>query len=178
MASYRKETKPLSLVQQRARQFEALATTSQVKSKECNWWLADFQNSKDNPCECEPCENLNKIDEGDLDSQKSVNDKENLDEEIVDEENIHDVQLDDNVDQQDQYDEPVYVAKESTRNDEKPCTNEKDDKDDDYTLSDLPTNIKIIEAVNTYVHFHDTISSNHSTQIVHLNDEETHVTDE
>lgn len=173
MASYRKDTKQLSLVQQRARQFEALATTSQVNAKECNWWLADFKNLKDNPCECEPCENLNTIDEGDLDAQKSVNDEEHFDEE-----NIDDVQVDDNVDQQDQYDEPVYDAKESTSDDEKISTNDKDDKDDDLKFSDLPTNVTIVEAVNANVNFEDTFSSQHSTKSDHLIDEETHFTDE
>lgn len=154
-------SKPLSLVQQRARQFEALATL-ETKTKGCNWWLSDFQNLKDNSCECEPCESLISIEEGDPDSEKFVIDEENND---VQDDCIEEHVLDD---------EPNDVAKESTKEDETMFT---DDNDDDISAD---TQLgAIVEATNNNVNFIDTTSlKHHSINLVHSNNEETHATDE
>lgn len=131
--------KPLSLVQQRARQFEALAQSSEVKAKECNWWLSDFKNLADNSCECEPCENRKSLGDSDVISEKFVDKEEQVDDvqvEIVEE-----------ADQYEENDEESVFAKESASGDEKLFTND-DEIEDDVT----PANHKVVEAMNSNVH--------------------------
>lgn len=168
-------TKPLSLVQQRARQFEALATsTLQVKPKECNWWLSDFKNENDIPCECEPCENVKSIDEGDIDSQKFDNVEEHVEENIANVPvDIVEEAQDDELNDEFLSGEDISVgAKESVSDDEKISTN---DNEDDIIVADAGT---VIEATNNNVNFKFHSIKHHGIKLTHPNDEETHVTDE
>lgn len=165
-------TKPLSLVQQRARQFEALATL-QVKPKECNWWLSDFKNLKDITCECEPCENVKSIDESDVDSQRFVNVEEHVDDVLVD---IVAEALDDEHNDELLSGEDISVgAKESMSEDEKISTN---DNDDEIMLAESSMKGTVVEAMNNNVKFKIPSITHHGIKLTHTNDEETHATDE
>lgn len=162
-------TKPLSLVQQRARQFEALASI-QVKSKECNWWLSDFKNVKDNSCECDPCENSKVIDEGDIDSEKFV------DVHVDDvQENVDDVQ----VGEEEAEDEHNEFSEEYIPVDAKEISEDENisTKDNEFMLVDSHVEGTVIEAMNKNVNFEGP-SNTHSIKLKHSNDEETHATDE
>lgn len=156
-------TKPLSLVQQRARQFEALASLQEVKSKECNWWLSDFKIVKDNPCECEPCENLKSIDEGDVDFQKMV-----IDDELVD-----DVEIAEEAQNYEQF-LPIVAGQVPLSKDEEMFV---EDEDDDLLVT-LPVKDSVVEAMNENVNFKGTSSTHHGIKLLHSNDGETQVTDE
>lgn len=160
-------TKPLSLVQQRARQFEALATL-QEKPKECNWWLSEFKSLKDISCECEPCESFNSIDQGAIDSQQFIDVEKKHVEDIAVDHIVEDAQDDEHDDELLSGEEISVDAKESISEDEKLSNN---DNDDEFVLADSCAQGEVIEAVNDNVNFK-------GTSITHPVDDEIHATDE
>lgn len=162
------ETKPLSMVQQRARQFEALATL-QVKSKECNWWLSDFKN----PCECEPCENSKSTDDGVIDSQKNVVVRENI---YVPKINI--VEESEVIEQNELItDEDVSAGgRVSVSEDEKIATDNENDAD--FVLVNSPVSEQVVEAMNDNINFKVFPNIHHGVTLAHSNDTEVHMTDE
>lgn len=167
-------TKPLSLVQQRARQFEALATL-QVKSKECNWWLSDFKNVKKNSCECEPCEQLKlPIDEGDIDSQKYVDVNEHIDD--LESENTIGIQSQDvaNLGENEIFTGESDTASVLTSEDEDITNN----NDDDHNFVNSDGEKEVIEAMNDEIIFKHTLNLESEVTLTHSNDEATHATDE
>lgn len=158
-------TKPLSLVQQRARQFEALATL-QVKSKECNWWLSDFKNLQENPCECEPCESSKSTDDGVIDSQKNVDVRENVD---VQEENIFE-------ECEDILQNDSLIDGNVKSEDDRIATGT--DDDDDLVLANSPVNENFAEAMNDNVNFKPFTNIHHGETSAQSNDGEVNMTDE
>lgn len=163
MASSR-PTKPLSLVQQRARQFEALASLD-VKPKECNWWLSDFRNSTSDPCECEPCDNSSavNVDEAVVNSVEVINDEELVDDVLV---------VDHNDDDEEDVESNEPVAEKSLTEIEQNITDEDDEEQDSPIMG------KVIEAINDNVHFQRLCKTQHHTTLVSPIYEEIPVTDE
>lgn len=152
-------TKPLSLVQQRAKQFEALAN-SEVKSNKCNWWLPDFRNSREDICECEPCEESRPND--DVSSDKSVNhDDENPVDDVQEEEQVQDKSDD----------EGSYEELTPSKGNEDSFTQEEEN-----TVDDLPISGTVVEAMN--IHFKSMPNTLRGIQLIHSDVEETQATDE
>lgn len=164
-------TKPLSLVQQRARQFEALAI-SQVKSKECNWWLSDFKNVKEN-CECAPCESLKSNDEGDIDSQNNVEVLEN----VVDSQAENIVEECQEIEESDILtgDGDIMGGARNSISEDEIITN---DNDDNFIVLNYPGDVKVVEAMNDSVHFKTAPNIHHGVTIIYPEDEEPQVSDE
>lgn len=162
MASSR-PTKTLSLVQQRARQFEALATL-ESKPKECNWWLSDFR--KSDPCDCEPCENKKEIndnadDDVVIDSENVVSDEAHIDDTVVDD-----------VEDQDENDENDEILPEEESATEQNANEENDD------IDDLPVKGKVVQAINDNVYFQRVSIKHHQKTAVQPVYEEVAVTED